>query len=893
MLVPLKELYRHATLEWNTTEKCIRLLKWSEALAAVCVANLLTTYITSGSIEPPLERDLRAIGTPTFGMYVSILRISLVLKDKLNRSDFSRFIASEYASADYPGLDAASAHLRHQFGLNMSWHEPCNTVHLFELLLGVRNKGIGHGGIPQQKESEEIEQVCKALAAKCDQLAKVRALVVNEIRADTERSGDFLLRGLLYDDESESLWEERRGSEDLLSLKQLHFLRPDGRPVAAPPFVQMEGRSFWFLQKYRRTGKSPFSDFRSPQPRTDSYWDDYLEEFFERRIEEPGIPLQMSSTGVCHDLPPESEAYTKFIGRLKNLEDLTSQLRPERRTHIVALGGVGGVGKTALARAFAKSIVEAEDENRSFDYIVWVSAKRTVLKESVESLQPGFEDIEDVLDEIARVADSPQLIYQRPFEAKKAQILDLLAGARFLLVIDNFETVKRKEKFWEFLLEIPAPSKVLVTSRETFSEGCLTLQVVELGEQEALDVFSAECGALGDNPEHLLKNKKDKTELVLRTGGVPLALKHIAILLHRGTPFSEALQRLSAKVGPIAEFCFRETFKSLGKNEKMIWVAFGVFQRPVTVGELVQVAELDEHEIGRILGTLTKYSIAARSIDNEGFESFSCLPLTLEFAKKEAETWTGASEMSHRYRQYRAVISRAGIADGNSEAAQVARTAKVVHPKLLARELSRRAIAVYREGRTPEALELLDMAQRIDARQPAVWEARAQIHLGEFDYHAAYHSYVQLLDISPLNLNVLRQLVYISKVLEEWGLEIEYGRRLVQLPGASAKDWHILGMAYYKKAKVEKDSGRNDAKQAALLNAVEAFRSGLISNPRSNQEKNQNKYACHSLALTYIHLKRFDEAEEILLKGLEWVPYDASLLELQNTLMSRQRMRPG
>ena len=300
---------------------------------------------------------------------------------------------------------------------------------------------------------------------------------------------------------------------------------------------------------------------------------------------------------------------------------------------------------------------------------------------------------------------------------------------------------------------------------------------------------------------------------------------------------------------------------------------------------------LADLEVDRILATLTKYSVVARSIDNEGFEAFSCLPLTLEFAKKEAESWAGASEMSHRYRQYRAVISRAGISEGRSEAAQIARTAGVVHPKLLARELSRKALAIYREGRPVEALELVDVAQRIDARQVAVWEARAQIHMGEFNYHAAYDSYLALLGIAPFDLNVLKQLVYISKVLEEWDLEIEYGRRLVQLPGATAKDWHILGMAYYKKAKVERDNARNDEKQAALLNAVEAFTSGLIANPRSRQEKHQNKYACHSLALTFIHLKRFEEAEEILLKGLEWVPYDESLLDLQTTLISRQRSR--
>ena len=187
--------------------------------------------------------------------------------------------------------------------------------------------------------------------------------------------------------------------------------------------------------------------------------------------------------------------------------------------------------------------------------------------------------------------------------------------------------------------------------------------------------------------------------------------------------------------------------------------------------------------------------------------------------------------MAHRYRQYRTVIARAGISEGPSEAARLARSAGVVHPKLLARELSRKALSIYREGRTNEAFELLDAAEKIDARQPAVWETRAQIEMGEFDYHAAYGSYVKLLNITPYDLNVLRQLVYLCKVLEEWDLEIEYGRRVANLPGCTKKDWHMLGMAYYRKAKVERDIGRHDSKQGALLNAVECFRSALFSEP--------------------------------------------------------------
>lgn len=890
MLIPLRELFRHASLEWNPTEKCIRLLKWSEALAALGAANVLATYLDGSKIEPRLERELRAAATPAFGTYVSIIRIAVVLRDLLKGADFLPFLVADYPVSDHPELERAVDFLRRQFSLGASADQKNGTVELIDVLLGVRNRGIGHGGIPREEDVRAIETVCKSLSGICDRFSRVRVLVINDIRADSERVDDFILRGVLYRDESEDLWEQKRSYEDLLSLKQLYFLDQKGEPISSPPFLQIDGRSLWFLQKYRRGGKSLFSDFRSPRNRSDPYWDEHLNDFFEERFEQGNrVPIQISSTGVYHDLPPESEAYKKFIGRLKDLEDLRENLRPERRTHILALGGVGGVGKTALARSFAQSVADAADSGRDFDYIVWVSAKTNILKETVESLKPGFEDIEDVLDEIARVADSPELIYQKPFEKKQAEILGLLAGARFLLVIDNFETVKRKEKFWQFLLDIPAPSKVLVTSREIFSEGCLTFQVAELMEKEALEIFANECEALGENADLLVKTRREKSELVARTGGIPLAMKHVAILLHRGAALAEALRRLSAKVGPIAEFCFSETFKVLGKGEKAVWVAFGIFQRPAAIGELVQVTGLSEHEVQQNLNTLKQYSIVARSVDAEGFESFSCLPLTLEFARKESETWAGASEMAHSFRQYRSMISRAGILEGQSEAAKIARTAGVVHPKLLARELSRRALAIYREGRVREALELVGTAEKIDNRQPLVWQAKAQIEMGEFEYHAAYDSYVRLINLQPYDPNAIRQMVNLCKLLEEWDLEVEYGRRAVNLPGSSKKDWHILGMAYYRKAKVEKDSGNSDLKQAALLNAVECFRSALISDPRSGQDKHHNKYACHSLAMTYIHLRMFEDAEETVVRGLEWAPYDGNLLEVQQSLLSRQR----
>jgi tetratricopeptide (TPR) repeat protein len=887
MLLPLKPLFKAAYLAWDPSEKCLRFLKWAEALTAATACYALSHYLNSPRLEPRLEREIQALGLPTFGTYLSILQWFASAPSDSLQPDLSSFLSYNYDSKKHPTLTPSVKRLVSTFSLEMLDSERINSTGLLRILLGARNKGIGHGGIPQPEDMNAIQEICKVLDLIASDFLRAGMLGITEIRADENRPGYYLERGIRWDASGEHPWEEQRAAENLLQLRSLSFL--DRRnPVPAPPFIQVDQGALWFLQKYRKGGKSPFTDFFGNQPKNNPYWDDALRSFLEGRYERAGKQsLQISSTGVYHNLPDESDAYTKFIGRVKELENLAFQLGPSRRTHILALGGVGGVGKTALSRAFVRSIAISKDSERDFDYVVWVSAKTTILKEEIEPLAPGFADVEDVLDEIARVAESPELIYQRPFEKKKEQILSLLSDGRFLLVIDNFETVKNKKAFWEFMLEIPAPSKVLVTSRETFTEGCLTVQVLELEEAEALEVFRYECSNLGLDASKIVVSVKDKEHLIHRTGGIPLALKHVAILMVRGNTLHEALNRLGAKEGPIADFCFRETFKVLDKFEKATWIGLGIFQRPVALGELVQVTALPEADLLKSLNSLKSFSIVNRSIDEAGEEEFSCLPLTLGFAKKEMENWPPAAEMLHRYKQYRAVISRAGIKDSGTEAGRIVRDSKAVHPKLVTRELSKRAMILYRSGDVQEAIELIEAAERLDPKERSLWEVKAEVEMGEFRYDAARDCYLKLLSFSPYDLNALRQLVFIEKRTEHWDQAIEHGRRITQLPGTTKKDWHILGSMYYRKGRLEWEKGNRSQREAALLDAVECLRAAFYPAPATYPEKKHNVIASDTLARTYKYLGKPDDAEETILKGLEWDPYNPMLLELQSSLLDR------
>jgi tetratricopeptide (TPR) repeat protein len=881
---PLKQLFNEAHLQHERLQKCIRYLKASEALASFWACNFVAHYMRSTKIDPKVEREIRALASPAFGTFVSILRLGKTRLPEVQAPEFRAYVGVVHVLTDKPSLNHALQLTRKLTDLP-PLQKKAETIDLFETLMTLRNKGIGHGGVPSEETALAVEELGRTIDPNAAQIKFPKMLSVQETRTDPERRGDFIQLGYYFDGEEEHPWRTATKSEDLLPIKQLHFFDGGGHPIPATPFVQIDKGTHWFLQKYRRGGNSHFTDYRSETHKTDPYWDEYVARFLDERFERGGqVAVQVSTTGVYHDLPPEIDAYKAFVGRQNELEILHTRLRPERQIPIIAIGGLGGAGKTALGRSFVQSIADAREQDRSFDYLVWVSAKTTTLQESVESVTPGFEDIEDVLDEVARVAESLELIYQRPFEKKKSAILDLLSSARFLLVIDNFETVKKKDALWDFLTEVPAPSKVLVTSRETFSEGCWTLALKELTDSEALEVFSNECKWLEVDPAPIVNNDKNKTALLQSTGGVPLALKYVAILLDRGKMLSEALQGLDPSRGPIADFCFRGTFNALDKVEKTVWVAMGIFQRPVSQGELVQITELSELEVSRALQVLRKYTIINRDLGQDGHEVFWCLPLTLEFAKRQLDSWPGTSEMTHRYKQFRALVKKAGITDTG---VRTLKEAPVIHPRLLARELSRAALAKYRTGGHGEALELVENAVRLDPGEVSVWEAKAEIERGEYQYEAAFDAYKRVIELSPYNLPALREITLIAKNLELWTTAIEYGRRVTQLPGATKKDWHILGHMYYRKAQIEQQRGDPKKAEEAFLVAIDSFKSALINNSQTSADKKHNAMVCDTMARAYMRVRMFDEARDTVIEGLVEDPYNSMLLDLQMQLLGR------
>ncbi len=164
---------------------------------------------------------------------------------------------------------------------------------------------------------------------------------------------------------------------------------------------------------------------------------------------------------LAERLAPPS--YQGLVGVADALEGLAERLVGSGPSWVIALEGIGGIGKTSLADALLRQLVG----QGYFADFAWVSAQQRLfhLGGSIQPIESPILTVEALIDQLAR-----QLLGAvRPaaFDELVLALQQRLRGAAHLIVIDNLETLSDIAPLLPIVRRLVDPSKVLLTSRES------------------------------------------------------------------------------------------------------------------------------------------------------------------------------------------------------------------------------------------------------------------------------------------------------------------------------------------------------------------------------------------------------------------------------------------
>ena len=340
--------------------------------------------------------------------------------------------------------------------------------------------------------------------------------------------------------------------------------------------------------------------------------------------------------------------YVRLIGRDKEINKILDLLKihGESRFYVVAIDGLGGIGKSALAlevayRLFEQSKRKDLPDSEKYDAIIWISAKQKILIGEGIINRPVFLNVVDDIYSCISVTLGHEDITRAKPEEQVELVKKILTQYRTLIILDNLETID-DQRIISFILEVPGPTRIIVTSRHQIGIGH-PIRLTGMSKEDAISLINEECIEKNVQLDHQTKEKIFEV-----TSGVPLAIVWTIAQISFGKNHEFVVKELEKPTSEISQFCFESSVNIIrGSKAHELIMAMSLFPSGATRETLGYILDFNEDPLSRddALYQLKRLSL----IDFEDHR-FKMLPLTKSFVLGEiSKNHNFLSEIQRKY----------------------------------------------------------------------------------------------------------------------------------------------------------------------------------------------------------------------------------------------------
>jgi len=308
-------------------------------------------------------------------------------------------------------------------------------------------------------------------------------------------------------------------------------------------------------------------------------------------------------------LPKPDYKRTEFIGRKKELAEITRSID---KNSVTIISGIGGMGKTALARKVVENIWM--DSPEAFNKINWISFKKQQLTFEgtikIESDDSNNFIATDLQEGLSKVLKQNNITPKSSLNQILNQVAAFFTQYDSLLVLDNLEDLNDSD-----LNEIEnvKVDRILITSRVATSHGQYAINLNGLEESDAKQYVRKLNESYGEKAIKGLQNSTIQ-ELVHGLSYNPLIIKvAIETIIELDYSIEMILQNTSGWV----LFCLTNVFEKYNISTKLAlkYICY-FYKNSITRNELDFLLDMEQREFDIVVLNLKNSSFIICSSTN-------------------------------------------------------------------------------------------------------------------------------------------------------------------------------------------------------------------------------------------------------------------------------------